>query len=187
MKQLFSRRALAISAAAAVMNVSAVFAAQTSITVGMQLEPPNLDPTGGAAAAIDEVVYANVFEGLTRYQADGSVAPALAKSWTISDDGLVYTFSLHSGVKFHDGSAMDAEDVKFSLDRARAEDSTNAQKRLFTGIASVNAVDALTVKITLSNPDGGFITNLAWGDAVIVAPESIENAKTAPVLSLIHI
>ena len=181
MKQLFSRRALAISAAAAVMNVSAVFAAQTSITVGMQLVPPNLDPTGGAAAAIDEVVYANVFEGLTRYQADGSVAPALAKSWTISDDGLVYTFSLHSGVKFHDGSAMDAEDVKFSLDRARAEDSTNAQKRLFTGIASVDAVDALTVKITLSNPDGGFITNLAWGDAVIVAPESIENAKTAPV------
>ena len=88
MKQLFSRRALAISAAAAVMNVSAVFAAQTSITVGMQLEPPNLDPTGGAAAAIDEVVYANVFEGLTRYQADGSVAPALAKSWTISYAGL---------------------------------------------------------------------------------------------------
>ena len=88
MKQLFSRRALAISAAAAVMNVSAVFAAQTSITVGMQLEPPNLDPTGGAAAAIDEVVYANVFEGLTRYQADGSVAPALAKSWTISMTAL---------------------------------------------------------------------------------------------------
>jgi len=136
MKQLFSGPALATFAAAAVMNVSAVLAAQTSITVGMQLEPPNLDPTGGAAAAIDEVVYANVFEGLTRYKADGSVAPALAKSWTISDDGLVYTFSLHSGVKFHDGSAMDAEDVKFSLDRARAEDSTNAQKRLFTGIAS---------------------------------------------------
>ena len=187
MKQLFSRPALATFAAAAVINVSVALAAQTSITVGMQLEPPNLDPTGGAAAAIDEVVYANVFEGLTRYQADGSVAPALAKSWTISDDGLVYTFSLHSGVKFHDGSAMDAEDVKFSLDRARAEDSTNAQKRLFTGIASVDVVDALTVKITLSNPDGGFITNLAWGDAVIVAPESIGNAKTAPVGTAVHL
>ena len=93
MKKLFSGTALATFAAAAVMNVSAVLAAQTSITVGMQLEPPNLDPTGGAAAAIDEVVYANVFEGLTRYQADGSVASALAKSWTISDDGLVYTHS----------------------------------------------------------------------------------------------
>ena len=53
MKQLFSGPALSTFAAAAVMNVSAVLAAQTSITVGMQLEPPNLDPTGGAAAAID--------------------------------------------------------------------------------------------------------------------------------------
>ena len=169
------------AAASLCLSLSVAQAAQTSITVGMQLEPPNLDPTGGAAAAIDEVVYANVFEGLTRYQADGSIAPALAKSWTISDDGLVYTFQLNSGVQFHDGSAMDAADVKFSLDRARAEDSTNAQKRLFTGIASVDVVNPMTVKITLSNPDGGFITNLAWGDAVIVAEESIGSAANSPV------
>ena len=155
--------------------------AQDSITIGMQLEPPNLDPTGGAAAAIDEVVYANVFEGLTRYQADGSIAPALAKSWDVSDDGLVYTFHLRSGVKFHDGTDMTAEDVKFSLDRARAEDSTNAQKALFAGIASVEAVDDVTAKVTLSAPNGGFITNMAWGDAVIVAPESVDNAATSPV------
>jgi len=175
-------RTLTATAVAAIFtNISVAMAAQSTITIGMQLEPPNLDPTGGAAAAIDEVVYANLFEGLTRYQADGSVVPALAKSWTISDDGLVYQFALHDGVKFHDGSSLTAEDVKFSLDRARAEDSTNAQKRLFTGIASVHVVDLLTVKITLANPDGGFITNLAWGDAVIVAPESIDNAKTAPV------
>ena len=164
-----------------VMTSMSAMAAQTSITLGMQLEPPNLDPTSAAAAAIDEVVYANIFEGLTRYQADGSIVPALAKSWEISDDGLTYTFTLHSGVTFHDGTTMDAEDVKFSLDRARAEDSTNAQKRLFTGIASVDVVNPTTVRITLSNPDGGFITNLAWGDAVIVAPESIDAAANAPV------
>jgi peptide/nickel transport system substrate-binding protein len=156
-------------------------AARTDIVIGMQLEPPNLDPTGGAAAAIDEVVYANVFEGLTRYRSDGSIAPALAESWDISDDGLVYTFHLRSGVKFHDGSDMNADDVKFSLDRARAEDSTNAQKALFAGIASVDVVDPMTVKVTLSNPNGGFVTNMAWGDAVIVAPESIAAAATAPV------
>ena len=172
---------MSILALAACLDMSAALAAQTSITVGMQLEPPNLDPTGGAAAAIDEVVYANIFEGLTRYQADGSVVPALAREWTISDDGLVYTFALHDGVTFHDGSSMDANDVKFSLDRARAEDSTNAQKRLFTGISTVEAVDPLTVRITLSNPDGSFITSLAWGDAVIVAPETIDTATTAPV------
>jgi hypothetical protein len=51
------------------------------ITVGMQLEPPHLDPTAGAAAAIREVTYANLFEGLTRFSQDGTVHPLLAESW----------------------------------------------------------------------------------------------------------
>lgn len=167
---------------AAVLSVTAgIAAAQSSITLGMQLEPPNLDPTGGAAAAIDEVVYANIFEGLTRYQSDGTVAPALAESWEISPSGREYTFRLHAGVKFHDGSDLTAEDVKFSLDRARAEDSTNAQKGLFAGIEAVDVIDPLTVRITLKAANGGFLTNMAWGDAVIVAPESVAQAATAPV------
>ncbi len=156
-------------------------AAQTSISIGMQLEPPNLDPTGGAAEAIDSVVYANIFQGLTRFTSDGSVIPSLADSWEISADGLVYTFKLHPGVMFHDGSAMDAEDVKFSLDRARAADSTNAQKALFAQIADVTVVDPATVKVTLSEPNGSFLFNMAWGDAVIVAPESAATNATAPV------
>ena len=169
------------SAAVLALVAGTALAQQTEITIGMQLEPPNLDPTGGAAAAIDEVVYANIFEGLTRYQADGSIAPALAESWEISEDGLEYTFALRSGVTFHDGTAFTAEDVKFSLDRARAEESTNAQKALFAGIAEVEVVDDTTVKVILSSPNGGFLTNMAWGDAVIVASESIETAATNPV------
>jgi len=155
--------------------------AKSDLILGMQLEPPNLDPTGGAAAAIDEVVYANIFEGLTRFASDGSILPALAKSWEISEDGLSYTFTLHENVTFHDGSELDATDVKFSLDRARSDDSTNAQKALFAGISEVEVVDALTVKLVLTTPDGNLPFNLAWGDAVIVAEESIENAKTSPV------
>jgi len=155
--------------------------AQSDITVAMQLEPPHLDPTSAAAGAIDSVVYANVFEGLTRFMGDGSIVPGLAKSWDISEDGLTYTFHLHEGVMFHDGTAMDAEDVKFSLDRARAEDSANAQKALFAGISDVTVVDPLTVKVTLSEPNGSFLFNMAWGDAVIVAPESIETIKQTPV------
>src|SRR3990172_4364413 len=156
-------------------------AARTDLTVGMVLEPPNLDPTAGAAAAIDEVVYANLFEGLTRIGPDGSVLPDLARSWDISADGLTYTFHLATGVKFHDGTAFDADDVKFSLDRARAPDSTNAQKGLFAAVASVAVVDPATVKVTLDHPVGNFLFNMSWGDAVMVAPETAADNATHPV------
>lgn len=170
------------SLAAAVLMVAGLGAqAQTEITVAMQLEPPHLDPTSAAAGAIDSVLYSNVFEGLTRFMADGSVVPGLAESWEISDDGLTYTFKLQDNVTFHDGTTMDAEDVKFSLDRARAEDSTNAQKALYAGISDVTVIDPLTVQLTLAEPNGNMLFNLAWGDAVIVAPESIETIKTNPV------
>ena len=173
-RRFFAALALAVAATPA-------FAQQDTISIGMVLEPPNLDPTAGAAAAIDEVVYANVFEGLTRFGPDGSVRPGLAESWTVSEDGLTYTFKLREGVRFHDGTTFDAEDVKFSLDRARAEDSTNAQKALFAGIAEVTVIDPATVAVTLSAQNGGFPFNLAWGDAVMVAPESIAQAATNPV------
>ena len=167
--------------ASAIALLASMASAQNDITVAIQLEPPKLDPTGGAAQAIDSVLYSTVFEGLTRFEGDGAVVPGLAKSWEISDDGTVYTFNLNSGVSFHDGTDMDAEDVKFSLDRARAEDSTNAQKRLFSGITDVTVVDPMTVKVTLDQPNGSFLFNMAWGDAVIVAPESIENIASNPI------
>ncbi|WP_278029654.1 ABC transporter substrate-binding protein [Roseicyclus salinarum] len=174
-------RSLRMSAFALLMGTGAALAQQADISIGMVLEPPNLDPTGGAAAAIDEVVYANVFEGLTRFAPDGSIVPALARSWEISEDGLTYVFTLAEGVTFHDGTAMTAEDVVFSLDRARAEDSTNAQKPLFAGIDTVEAVDDTTVRVTLTDPDGAFLFKMAWGDAVIVAPESADTNATNPV------
>lgn len=159
----------------------AAHAERSDLTIAMQLEPPHLDPTSAAAGAIDSVVYSNIFEGLTRFAADGAVVPGLASVWAISGDGLTYTFTLRSDVSFHDGTTMDAEDVKFSLDRARAEDSSNAQKALFAGIHDVEVVDPLTVKVTLTEPNGSFLFNMAWGDAVIVAPESVGDIKTNPI------
>ena len=94
------------AAALALASSSAAFAARTDLVLGIVLEPPHLDPTAGAAAAIDEIVYANVFEGLTRIGSHGEVLPALAESWTVSDDGKIYTFKLHTGVKFHDGTRL---------------------------------------------------------------------------------
>ncbi|MBA97814.1 ABC transporter substrate-binding protein [Sulfitobacter sp.] len=177
---MFHLRSLILGTCAAALMAGSV-AAKSDITVAMQLEPPHLDPTSAAAGAIDSVLYSNVFEGLTRFMGDGSVVPGLAESWEISDDGLTYTFKLHSGVTFHDGTTMDADDVKFSLDRINADDSANAQKALFSAISEVKVLDPTTVEIKLSEPNGNLLFNLAWGDAVIVAPESIDNIKQLPI------
>ena len=177
MKLHYSIPALLVAAAVS----STAWAARTDVTLGMPLEPPNLDPTAGAAAAIDEVVYANVYEGLTRFAPDGSVLPALAKEWSIENDGARYVFSLNEGVKFHDGAEFTADDVKFSIDRAMADDSTNAQKGLFANIDSVEVVDPLTVAINMKQADGSLLFNLAWGDAVILDEASAADAATKPV------
>jgi len=175
-------KSLMTGVAAATLAVAATGAwAKEDITVALQLEPPHLDPTSAAAGAIDSVLYSNVFEGLTRFMGDGSVVPGLAESWEISEDGQTYTFKLREGVTFHDGSTMDAEDVKFTLDRINAEDSANAQKALYSAISEVNVIDPQTVEVKLSEPNGNMLFNLAWGDAVIVAPESIENIKQTPI------
>jgi peptide/nickel transport system substrate-binding protein len=154
---------------------------RTGIVLGMQLEPPGLDPTRGAAAAIDGVVYGNVFEGLTRIIEDGSVQPALAQSWDISADGRDYVFHLQSGVRFHDGSIFDAQDVKFSLERIIAPGSANAQKALFAPIKSVSILDPQTVRVSLHHPAGDFLYTLGLGDAVMVAEQTAAQNAVHPV------
>ncbi len=161
--------------------LSGIAAARDDLILGMVLEPPHLDPTAGAAEAIDEVVYANIFEGLTRIAEDGGVKPALARDWQISEDGLLYTFRLQPDVAFHDGTVFDASDVKFSLDRIRAADSVNAQKALFEAIETVEIVDPLTVRLRLSRPHGDLLFVLGLGDAVMVAPESAAGNRVSPV------
>mgnify|MGYP001550726240 CR=1 FL=1 len=161
--------------------VPSVSAAKKSLSMGVVLEPPHLDPTANAAAAIDEIVYANVFEGLTRIDRNGEVQPALAEKWEISKSGLAYTFYLHKGVTFHDGSEFDADDVVFSLNRARGEDSVNAQKALFKPIKSVTKVSKYVVDVRLLQPTGSFLFNMAWGDAIMVDPASVEKNKSNPI------
>lgn len=170
-----------LTASALALTSATAMAARTDLVLGVVLEPPHLDPTAGAAAAIREITYANLFEGLTRIGPNGEVLPALAESWTISEDGRLYTFKLHTGVKFHDGTEFDASDVKFSLDRARGENSVNAQKQLFAAIDTVDVVDPATVKVTLKHPQGAFLYNMGWGDAVMVAPETADTNKEKPI------
>jgi len=156
-------------------------AARDQLILGVPLEPPNLDPTSGAAAAVDAIVYGNVFEGLTRITQSGAVAPALAESWEVSPDGLAYIFHLRREVRFHDGSSFDADDVKFSLDRALAADSTNAQKALLSSIRQVDVLDEFTVELSLYHPSGTLPYVLGWGDAVVVAVESAATNASHPI------
>ena len=155
--------------------------ADQKLVLGIVLEPPHLDPTAGAAAAIDEITYANIFEGLTRIDRAGRIQPALAKSWAISEDGLRYDFDLQKNVTFHDGSEFSAEDAVFSLNRARGEESTNAQKGLFDAIDQVEAVSPHRLRIVLKRKAGDLLYNLGWGDAVMVAPETASTNKSRPV------
>jgi len=149
--------------------------------LGITLEPPHLDPTAGAAAAIDEVTYANIFEGLVRIDASGAVKPALARAWEVARSGRAIVFDLQENVRFHDGAAFSAADVKFSLDRARTPDSTNAQKELFAAITDVVVHNPQRVELRLQRADGGLLFNLGLGDAVMVSPQSAAVNAVTPI------
>ncbi len=155
--------------------------APDTLVVGLQLEPPTLDPTSGAAAAIKDVAFQTIFEGLVRLGPGGSVRPWLAAGWSVSPDGLTYRFRLRPSVRFQDGAPMDAAAVSFSLDRARAAASTNSQKTRFQAIDSVQTPDPLTVVVRLKRRSATFLEVLGWGDAAILSPRSAAHDATAPV------
>jgi peptide/nickel transport system substrate-binding protein len=157
-----------------------VYGAQRMI-IGTQLEPPVLDPTANPAAAISEVLYGNVYEGLVQFAADGSALPRLALSWEISSDGLTYLFHLKNGVRFHDGSEFDAAAAKYSLDRIVAPGSTNPQRARLRAIRAVEVVDPLTLRVLLSRRSGGLLQSLAFGSAVMVSRTSAANNAVQPI------
>ncbi|HEY2658912.1 MAG TPA: ABC transporter substrate-binding protein [Caulobacteraceae bacterium] len=155
--------------------------AKDTLVLGAQLEPPNLDPTSGAAAAIKEVTFQTLYEGLIKLGPGGVTEPLLATSWIISPDGLTYRFHLRQGVRFHDGAPFDAETVKFSLERAGDKTSTNSQKPRFAVIDGVQVIDPYTVDIHLKHRYGGLLQVLGWGDAVMVSPKSVATDATRPI------
>jgi len=153
-----------------------------SAVLGIVLEPPGLDPTMAPAASIGEIVHYSVLEGLTKINMDGSITPLLAESWSIDPDGKSYTFKLKKGVKFHDGEAFDAADVKFSFERAKAEGSTNkAKKAVFDNIARIDTPDPFTVIVVLNQADGNFLFRMGENTAVILDPKSAATTSTKPI------
>lgn len=150
--------------------------------VGQIAEPKSLDPAT-VTAVNDFRILVNIYDGLTRYK-DGTleVEPSLAESWTISDDGTVYTFKLRSGVKFQDGTDFNAEAVKFNFDRMLKDDHPFHDTGpfplsfFFSAVKDVKAVDATTVEFTLNAPYAPFLSNLAYPTGLIVSPAAVEKS-----------
>ncbi len=179
----WSRLLVPVACAAVAAAVAMTAQAQTKdqVVIGMQLEPPVLDPTVNPAAAIGEITQLNIYEGLTRIDERGAVLPGLAERWTVSPDGRTYTFALRAGVVFSDGTTLDAGDVKSTFARNAAADSTNSRKSYFTQMERIETPDPLTVAITLKDPSGLFLFNMAEKESVILAPETAATDRTKPV------
>jgi peptide/nickel transport system substrate-binding protein len=166
--------------------------AQTTFVFGNQGEPVSLDPaiiTDGISNRITRQIY----EGLVRYKgATTEVIPALAEKWEVSKDGTVWTFTLHKGVKFHDGNPCDAAAIAWNFDRWRLSKHPQHENQIKAGqtfeyyeaqfggfddkslITKVEAVNPQTVRITLKNPQGPFLANLAMFVFDIVSPKAVE-------------
>lgn len=119
-------------------------------------------------------VFQNCFEPLVRADYQGTaLEPALAESWEVSADGLVWTFHLRPGVKWHDGSSFKASDVVFALDRARTPEAGIWYWSL-EYVGTIEAVDDLTVKITLTAPQANFLAMISMFSNSIVPQAGIE-------------
>ncbi len=148
-----------------------------TITVGRSEEPLTLDPfipsDNGSIYAI-----AQICEPLVSADADGTgLVPGLAESWTQSADRLSYSFTLREGLKFSDGTQVTADDVKFSLNKVM--DPAAAYGFAFAPVASVDVVDARTVKIQLKQPYSPILSALSLFSSSIVKKAAYEAGAEA--------
>ena len=113
--------------ASAAPCAAALPAAKTTLSIGLALEPPTLDPTANPAESIRSITNGNVFQGLTAIDQDGHVQPLLARDWTISQGGTRYDFHLQPNVRFQDNTPFTCDTVRFSYGRAAAKNSVYPQ------------------------------------------------------------
>ena len=149
-----------------------------SLTVANSPDHSPPDPVDAEAGIILNMLD-QVFEPLIRLAPDASYVPVLAESWDISDDFMTYTFNLRQGVTFHNGADFTAEDVVFSLGRARNPDISVLASKLGT-VEDVVAVDDYTVRLVLSAPNVLLLDTLFLIQAAILDSEAdIEKLRSA--------
>jgi peptide/nickel transport system substrate-binding protein len=162
-----------------------------SLRVAIAGDTATLDPWN-ASDGNALIVTRQVFETLVAYEPSGlRIVPKLAESWSVSSDGLAWTFVLRRGIKFHDGTDFDAAAVAANLDRARqvahplrgptGAERFRAYAALFEGfddasvIARVEAKDGWTVVVTTRTPFGPLLADLAMPTFAIVSPKSMRD------------
>lgn len=133
-------------------------------------QPDTLDPQVTSATSAFQTTK-SIYDTLVEVRPDGTIAPLLARQWTVSDDGTVWTFEL-VGATFHDGTALDSADVVASLNRIR-DDDVSPKAEEFTAIEQVVAVDDATVRLELSRPAPALLSSLASGWGAILPSEKL--------------
>jgi len=151
-----------------------------TLVVGLVAEPVNLDPAQVTDLNSNRVGRRIVETLVTFPDESTQVVPGLAESWAISKDGLKYTFKLRKGVSFHDGTPLNAEAVKFSIERQIIpEHPFNKLGKypfanyFFGNVKAVEAVDPQTVEFILKEPRASFLAVLTAGAASIVSPTAV--------------
>jgi peptide/nickel transport system substrate-binding protein len=145
------------------------------LTFGRYADSLLLDPVWNDAN-VDIWIFTNLYDTLIRSSPDGkNLEPGLATEWGVSDDGTQVTLTLREGVKFADGSDMTAEDVKWSLDRARNPEN-GIWNGLIASIDSVEIADPGTIVLKLKHPDPTIIPALAVFNTAIM-PKALYEAE----------
>ena len=183
---LITRRSLLVAALLSSVALSpAAFAqsfdADATIRIGSLYEPQNLDNTAGAGQGINEAFNGNVYEALFQLTDAGTVEPVLAADYSVSDDGLTYTFTLKDGVTFHSGEPLTAADVKYSIERVTAETSKSSRKKSLSTITAIDTPDDKTVVITLSARSISLPYNLSYVWVVNDAAEIVAGMPPGPL------
>ncbi|MDQ0323251.1 peptide/nickel transport system substrate-binding protein [Pararhizobium capsulatum DSM 1112] len=134
-----------------------------------------LDPHR-ATSTLSLQVWSLIYDSLLATDANGKPVPHIAESWASDPAGLEYTFKLHSGVTCHDGTPLDANDVKYTVDRAFDDANPSVTKSSWGPITSAEVVDPLTVKLTLDRPFVALIPFLADSFSSIICDSNKDAA-----------
>ena len=148
---------------------------KTELTIVTPQEPPSWNYYEVGANALRVPTFKNVQETLVELTEEGKIIPMLAESWEISADGLVYTFKIRSGVKFHDGSDLDSADVVYSM-KKNALSPNSKLSAPHVNVASVEATDASTVVIKLKQVSSSFLKELGQSAGYVVPENFLEDS-----------